>query len=389
MCDMRNKNKTVTAFWRVLAMAMLTVFVTPVIALGDEITAVFDQLLSTPDDPALNLRYAELAMAQGETRKALAAYERVLARDPNNAEARRAYRKAKLKLQPAVTAFTFTTGLSFESNPRQVPSRSADHDEDISLEASLLMYDERTLAGHRWRTLGQASGHLLLETDDLNDATFSIASGPVFNVSKKTQLHIAPGTAAAFLDDDWLYQDGLVRIALERRNKGNGQSVTTTVKYRDTNSSFNGDDGLIVNVDGRFLQTNRFRNGDAFYFLPRFTYSEPGGNGPGRVFQSALFPGNYIEYGARLAYFIPVADKKAFVGAGFGVYQRDYDQNVAFSTKDRSDVMLVPTAHFLVTNVRGSNLDFRLDYRFEHNDSNDSTEDFDNHVATARIVRKY
>ncbi len=389
MRNMRNKNNTVSGLWRVLAMAALAVFATPVIALGDEITAVFDQLLSTPDDPALNLRYAELAMAQGETRKALAAYERVLARDPENAEARRAYRKAKLQLQPSVRAFTLTTGLSFESNPRQVPGGSAQHNEDVSLEASILMYDERTLAGRRWRTLGHASGHLLLETDDLNDATFSLASGPIFDISKKTQLHIAPGAAMAILDDDWLYQDGLVRIALERRNKGNGQSVTTTVKYRDTNSSFNGDDGLIVKVDGRFLQTNRFRAGDAFYFLPRFTYSEPGGNGPGRVFQSALFPGNYIEYGARLAYFMPVANKRAFLGAGIGVYQRDYDQNVAFGTKDRSDVMFVPTAHFLVTNVRGSKFDFRLDYRFENNDSNDSLEDFDNHVASARIVRKY
>ena len=80
---------------------------------------------------------------------------------------------------------------------------------------------------------------------------------------------------------------------------------------------------------------------------------------------------------------------KAYLGAGFGVYQREYDQNVAFGTKDRSDLMLVPTAHFLVTNVRGSKFDFRLDYRYENNDSNDSTEDFDNHVASARIVRKF
>ncbi len=281
------------------------------------------------------------------------------------------------------------TGLSYESNPRQVTGGSPENNDDITLEANLLMFDERTLAGHRWRTLGRVGGHLLLETDDLNDATFSIASGPVFEISKKTQLHIAPGAATAWLDDDWLYQDGLLRIALERRNKGNGQSVTTTVKYRDTNSSFNGDDGLIVQVHGRFLQTSRFKDGDALYFLPSFTYSEPGGNGPGRVFQSALFPGNYIEYGGRVAYFMPVANKRAYLGAGIGVYQRDYDQNVAFGTKDRSDLMLVPTAHFLVTNVRGSKFDFRLDYRFESNDSNDSLEDFDNHVISARTVRRF
>lgn len=139
----RNKNKRIVSFWRVLVVAAIAVFATPGQVLADEITSVFDQLLSNPDDPALNLRYAELAMAQGETRKALSAYERVLARDPDNAEARRAYKKAKRQLQPAVTAFTLTTGLVFESNPRQVRSSSAEHDDDLSLEANLLMFDER------------------------------------------------------------------------------------------------------------------------------------------------------------------------------------------------------------------------------------------------------
>jgi len=102
----RNKNKQCASLWRVLAVAAIAVFATPGHLLADEISDVFDQLLSTPDNPALNLRYAELAMAKGETRKALSAYERVLARDPDNAEVRRAYKKAKRQLQPAVTAFT-------------------------------------------------------------------------------------------------------------------------------------------------------------------------------------------------------------------------------------------------------------------------------------------
>ena len=102
----RNKIKQCASLWRVLAVAAIAVFATPGHLFADEISDVFDQLLSTPDDPALNLRYAELAMAKGETRKALAAYERVLAHDPDNAEVRRAYKKAKRQLQPAVTAFT-------------------------------------------------------------------------------------------------------------------------------------------------------------------------------------------------------------------------------------------------------------------------------------------
>lgn len=350
---------------------------------------VFGQLLLNPGDPALNMRYAELAMAKGETSKAFAALERALANNPDNRDIRRAYQKAKNKLKPAVTQYTLSTGLTWESNPRQLPSGDARADSDASLEASLLLYDERTIGSRRWRTLGQASGHLMFDIDDLNDVYLSIASGPVFDLTKKTQLHIAPGAATAWLDDDWLYQDGLVRIALERRNKGNAQTVTTTVKYRDTNSSFGGDDGLIVNVEGRFLKTNKLRQGDAFYFLPRFTYSEPGGDGPGRIFQNALFPGNYIEYGSRVLYYTPVLSKRAYVGAGLGLYQRDYDQNIALSTKQRSDVTLVPSAHLLVPKIKGSKFDFRMDYRYEHNDSNDPTEDFNNHVISVTTVRKF
>ena len=93
-------------------------------ALADELDIVFGQLLAEPANPSLNLRYAELAMARGETRKALAAYERVLAQDPNNRQVIRAYNRAKRQLQPSVTAFTLSTGFVYESNPRQVTGGS-------------------------------------------------------------------------------------------------------------------------------------------------------------------------------------------------------------------------------------------------------------------------
>ena len=86
-------------------------------ASADELDIVFGQLLAEPANPSLNLRYAELAMARGETRKALAAYERVLAQDPNNRQVIRAYNRAKRRLQPSVTAFTLSTGFVYESNP--------------------------------------------------------------------------------------------------------------------------------------------------------------------------------------------------------------------------------------------------------------------------------
>ena len=81
---MPNKNNKITGIKHLLGIAVIALSMTPAVALGDEIADVFDQLLSSPDDPALNLRYAELALAKGETRKALSAHERILARDPTN-----------------------------------------------------------------------------------------------------------------------------------------------------------------------------------------------------------------------------------------------------------------------------------------------------------------
>ncbi len=90
-----------------------------------------------------------------------------------------------------------------------------------------------------------------------------------------------------------------------------------------------------------------------------------------------------------MLYYSPIRNKKAYIGGGIGVFMRDYDQNVAFGTNDRSDTMLVPSAHLLVPKIRGSKFDFRMDYRYEHNDSNDPTEDFNNHVLSAKTVRKF
>ena len=49
-----------------------------------ELRRIFEQILQDPGNPGLNLRYARLAVERGEIRKALAAYERILAQDPGN-----------------------------------------------------------------------------------------------------------------------------------------------------------------------------------------------------------------------------------------------------------------------------------------------------------------
>ena len=96
---------------------LCTLLLFPRHALADELDVVFGQLLAEPGNPSLNLRYAELAMERGETRKALAAYERVLARDPGNRQVIRAYNRVKRRLQPKVTAFYALNRLRLRIEP--------------------------------------------------------------------------------------------------------------------------------------------------------------------------------------------------------------------------------------------------------------------------------
>ncbi len=372
-----------------IAIAILSILTMPGPLSADELSSVFDQLLSRPDDPALNIRYADLVEARGDTRKALAAYERALARDPGNRELIRAYRRVKRRLQPRITAWTVDTGITWASNPRQLPSSDIRRKEDTTFDINLLLFDERTIARHRWRSLGRASTQMQGDIDDLSDAVVSFVTGPVFELGKQSRLHVAPGGEIAWLDQDWLYQDLKLKLTFETLFKGATQTVTAEVINRDTNSKFRGNDGVVFQVVGRFAKYNKLKPGDSLYFIPRFRYSEATGSGPDRVFNRALFPGNFVEFGGRKVYYMPVRRGRAFLGGGFGVYYRDYNQNVAFSTAGREDWFLEPTAHLIVPHVGGSKFDFRIDYRLEHNDSNDPLQDFENHVVGARTVRRF
>ena len=161
------------------------------------------------------------------------------------------------------------------------------------------------------------------------------------------------------------------------------------IGYRDVNSEFSDSSGIVVDVRGRFSLRDKIKTGDTVYFFPRFRYSEPTGDAPNGLFSSALFPGNYYEIGARLAYFLPILQGKVHVGAAFGAYSRHYDQNVLLATKDREDFLIEPSAHLIFRNLAKTEIDLRIDYRYQNNDSNDPAEDFENHIVGIRTVRRF
>ena len=66
-------SRVLTSCFRGCATALLLAVLMPSALHADELANVFDQLLSNPDDVALNIRYAEIVEERGDIRKALAA----------------------------------------------------------------------------------------------------------------------------------------------------------------------------------------------------------------------------------------------------------------------------------------------------------------------------
>ena len=97
------------------------------------------------------MRFAQLAEESGHLRWALAAYERVVLNDPNNADALSGLTRVRRALQPDTTLLTVQLGAQYESNPRYyLPP----HRGEAQALGSAALLDERNLGGIRWRTNG-------------------------------------------------------------------------------------------------------------------------------------------------------------------------------------------------------------------------------------------
>src|ERR1700682_235703 len=73
---------------RLFALAMFFLLAAPMVAAADDLARLNAEIMNNPTNIELNLRYARAAEESGQLDKALPAYERVLAYDPTNAEAR-------------------------------------------------------------------------------------------------------------------------------------------------------------------------------------------------------------------------------------------------------------------------------------------------------------
>lgn len=356
-------------------------------AAADELDDLFVRILVNPGDVGLNLQYARMAEDRGILRKALATYERILMQDPDNPDAQAGYYRIRRALEPAYTDMTVSLGGRYETNARQQP-KSAGREEDFALRGQIDLRDERTLMGRRWRTEGVFLGDLHADISDLDFVHVHAVTGPMFDIGSKIRLHTGIGGSYAMLDGSDLYGEAVAKIGIEGILEGALQRVELRLAYRDIGDRFSDAEGIVVDLLGRLTRPGVVVDNDVLVFYPRIRYSEPTGGSGTTATPERLYPGDYFEYGASTAYYVPVMESLLF-GVTFSGYYRDYSQEIAGGSKDREDVYLAPGAQLVFKDALGPRTALRVEYRYEHNFSNDSTEDFVNHVIGVRASKNF
>ncbi len=372
--------------------ALITVALTvaaPTISHANEqqLQSLFVRVLINPSDIELNLQYASLAEEMGLTRKALSAYERILIQHPDNEDAKEGFYRVRRSLEPEFTDITVDLGGRYETNARQLSNRESRKD-DFTARAKISVLDEHKVGSTRWRTEGSFLGDLHYDVSDLDYARAEVMTGPVLSVGKTLRVHTAVGGSYAVLDGEELLAEAAIKIGIEGILEGALDKLEIRAGYQDLGNKFSDADAIVVDVVGRLTRSNVLMDNDVLAAYPRFKFSKPSNSSGSATTPDRLFPGDYIQAGATLAYYMPLVGDIVF-GLTANGYYRDYDQEVRNGTKDREDIFLSPGAQVVFKDVLGLKSSLRLEYRYEKNLSNDDFEDFDNHVISIRAVRKF
>jgi hypothetical protein len=368
-----------------LAAALVVALAPPAAAAPDELNAAFQQVLRKPTDVQANLRYARAAEAAGKTRWALAAYESVLANDPNNEEAQRGLQRTRRALQPPTTLFTAEIGGAWSSNPRQDPKNARGEAQGL---AALSMLDERPLGDMRWRTTGSAVGIFHGRENDLNYGAAGLSTGPVIDLAPAIAMHPAIGGSAAYFDDRFYYGEGSASVAFEGNLEGAYRAVRLRVAYRDYNDFFPTQHGAYVDVTGKFTFPNLYGN-SLLILTPWARWSDMSGTAQSPASQIEVQPGAYNEWGGKLELNTPVTDW-LIVGGNIAYSQRHYRSDPASSgDSKRRDNLLVPGAMLLMPNLFAFQTGLRIDYQYFSNASNYNPRDYNEHLVSATIVSRF
>lgn len=381
--------------WLLVAMSMLAGSLT---AHANQLDALYARVLREPANTELNLRFARLAEEQGVLRWALMAYERVVLNDPNNWEAKVGLMRVRRAIQPNYTLVTVELGTGYESNPlyylpnNQAPFTAPDDTKGRGAwlgQGLLALYDERKIGGQAWRTNGAVFGQVNSRYGDLNYAHAGGETGPIFDLFPGLSLVTALGGAVGYFDDRFYYAEGSGVATFEGRTpEGIFHSLRARAAYRSYDNFFPSHEGWYYDLRARWVFPKVFGDGNLIALSPWVLWSDISGTVTNALV-TEIQPGTYTEWGGRIELYQQLSAWMT-VGASFAASRRDYRNDIVATTGDkREDTLLIPGALILFPGFFWKEWDLRFDYRYLHNDSNDPTKEFRDHIVTAAVTKRF
>jgi tetratricopeptide (TPR) repeat protein len=376
---------------RLFALAMFFLLAAPMVAAADDLARLNAEIMNNPSSIELNLRYAQAAEQSGQPDKALAAYERVLIYDPNNAEAKSGFERARVRVLPTVTEIFTEFGAGWDSNPHQVPTGRRS---DADLFGRVSIRDERTLWDTRWRTTGLLVGNVYKDSGDLNYGYGSAAIGPVYAFGPAFTMHPAIGGSVSYFDHHLFYSEAFTSLLFE----GNGGGVVQTYRfrggYRDFDNFFPASQGFFADATAKFAKPDVLADGDLVVFSPWVRWSGVGGtflvNTPIDNVSNDVQIGRYTEGGARLQYYYTLVDWLV-AGASISYDARAYARSMLSTGAffKRHDDIYSPGASLTFRNLGTMPGNIRLEYRYERDNSNDPMSSYNDHIVTLTYARRW
>jgi hypothetical protein len=211
--------------------------------------------------------------------------------------------------------------------------------------------------------------------------------GPILDLSG-TMMAARPfvGGAVSGVGGNYFYSEVNFGGSIEGYLDGAYQWARARAGYRAYGDVGASTDGWYAEVVGHWAHKDIFGDRDVFFVEPWFRWNGINGTGYGPVPEFNVYPtvtpGRYTGWGSRFEYDAKVNDW-LMLGASFRFANRDYAD-----FGGRNDWLYAPGAAMIFSNLLSPQTDIRVEYEFQHNDSNQNQYDFDNHSVLLSFVAR-
>lgn len=352
-------------------------------AKADDLSSAYELVLKNPADAGASLAYAKLAEQHGKPRLALAAYERILLNDPENAEARIGLQRLRRELQPTSTQFRLEAGTAWETNPDNVSSGARS---EPSIFGNLAFRDERSAGTFGWRTTGAVGFDFVNNDSDINYEYLGIGTGPVLDVTPGLSVNPAIGVAAANLANKLFYREANVSSTFEGAFAGAYETLRIRGGVRHYGPYFTSDSGYYADARGKVSLPGLLGEQDVLVIAPSLKWSGIDGSVT-NISQEEIQPGRYREWGLELAYYFPLTDSIT-IGPDVVGWQRYYSEQLTSGEKRRDDY-IAPGASVVFKDLLAFQSDLKVEYSYKMNRSNDDFSDYHDHEIRLSVISNF